>query len=284
MSEKKGLGRGFAALLPHLSQPVESQGNQTTVVPIEEIHPNPNQPRKVFDDESLSELADSIKEKGILQPLLLRRVSGAYQIVVGERRWRAAMKAGLKHVPILLKDVSDVEAIETALVENLQREDLDPLEEAASFHRLIEEYGYTQEKIAARIGRQRPSVANALRLLRLAEPVKTLVAEGKLSAGHARALIGLPEDKQQRLAHMIIERKLNVRQAENIVNRMRERKSAKASGASTGLYSHVSEELQRRFGTRVRIKGTPNRGKIEIEYFSKEDLMRIVDLLSKPLD
>src|SRR5262245_38056921 len=242
--KRKALGRGLAALIPGAPSPVSTAvgpalarardgagaGDGTRTVAIEDVHPSSAQPRKNFDGERLEELAASIRTQGIIQPLIVRtRPAGGYELIAGERRWRAAQRAGLHEVPAVIRDVAPAQAFEMALVENLQREDLNPIEEANGYQRLVDEFGYTQEALASRVGKDRSTVANALRLLRLPDGVRALVTEGRLSMGHARALLGLESDEaMERLARRTVARELSVRQVEALVRR--ERDPATAAG------------------------------------------------------
>src|SRR5262245_14149276 len=235
--KRKALGRGLAALIPGAPSPVSTAvgpalarardgagaGDGTRTIPIEDVYPSTAQPRKNFDGERLEELAASIRTQGIIQPLIVRaRAAGGYELIAGERRWRAAQRAGLHEVPAVIRDVAPAQAFEMALVENLQREDLNPIEEAAGYERLIAEFGYTQEKLADRVGKERSTVANALRLLRLPDNVRTLVAQGRLSMGHARALLGLDSAAaMERLARRTVAQDLSVRKVEEMVRRDR---------------------------------------------------------------
>jgi ParB family chromosome partitioning protein len=289
VSEKrKALGRGLAALLPGAPSPMgaspppipaaaRAQGEGLRNVAIEEVHPSPSQPRKTFDDVSLGELAESIRTQGIIQPLVVRlRDGGGYELVAGERRWRAAQRAGLHAVPVVVREIAEARAFEMALVENLQREDLNPIEEAEGYQRLVTEFGYTQESLAARVGKDRSTVANALRLLRLPAAVRALVIGARLGMGHARALLGLDSDDAiDRLARQTVSRGLSVRQVEALVRR--ERTRAETPPAPVGRPSpaarDLTERLQRALGTRVRlVESGAGRGHLEIHYHSLDEL------------
>jgi len=248
---------------------------------IEEIHPSPFQPRKTFLDEALQELVDSIKEKGILQPLMVRRKGEGYELIAGERRWRAAQKAGLKEVPILVKDVPDSEMLELSLIENIQREDLNPIEEAEAYKRLMEQFHLTQEEISKKVGKDRTTVTNTVRLLKLPAEIKQSLAEGKISMGHARAFLGLEGiDKQKLLLKRLLAGGLSVRQTESLVKRFRTHNSP-VSRKTNPEWSGLMEELQRILGTKVRIVGKRKRGKIEIEFYSLDELDRILEFLRR---
>ncbi|HVZ72533.1 MAG TPA: ParB/RepB/Spo0J family partition protein [Polyangia bacterium] len=281
--KRQALGRGLAALIPGASPPVApatppARGDGLRTLAIEDVHPSPGQPRKTFDDARLDELAASIRAQGIIQPLVVRaREAGGFELIAGERRWRAAQRAGLHEVPVVVRDVAELRAFEMAIVENLQREDLNPIEEAQGFERLIEEFDYTQEALAERVGKDRSTVANALRLLRLPAGVRTLVTEGKLSMGHARALLGLEDaDAIETLARRIVARELSVRQVEQLVRRMREggdtAKAAPAPRSSTSARD-LAERLTRALGTRVKVvEEGPGKGRLEISYHSLDQL------------
>ncbi|MBR5708656.1 MAG: ParB/RepB/Spo0J family partition protein [Oscillospiraceae bacterium] len=249
---------------------------------INEIEPNRAQPRKTFDEQALSELAQSIAEHGVIQPLLVRPLTdGSYQLIAGERRWRASRMAGLTEVPVVIREMSDSEAMELALVENLQREDLNPIEEARGFQLLMETYALTQEQAAKRVGKSRPAVANAMRLLLLPESVIAMVETGLLSAGHARALLGLSSDAAMvKLAKEAVSRGLSVRQVEAAV-RSASKKGGKKRSAPSIYAESLSHELTGELGRRVRIVEGAKKGRIEVEYYGNEDLDRVIDALKK---
>jgi ParB family chromosome partitioning protein len=275
---RKALGRGLSALL----REVETTTAGLEQVAIDLIDPNPFQPRRAFADAGLKELADSIRASGVVQPVLLRRADGRYQLITGERRWRAARLAGLEAVPAIVRDVVDREALELALTENLLREDLNPLEVAHGLAALQEKHGLTHEQIAERLGLTRTVVSNTVRLLRLPPEVQAMLVGGEISAGHARALVALKDAKAQlALARLIVEKELSVRQTEEFVaspgGRPKLRKgSAPASRPDPNVRAAVLE-MERTLGTRVRIVGNAKRGRIEIKYFSAEDLNRIYE-------
>lgn len=278
MGKRMALGKGLGALIPG----VEREKGELFLCGIEEIVPNRKQPRKRFDEQKIMELAESIKEKGILEPLLVRRSEGGYELIIGERRWRAAQKAGLKEVPVLLKNVSNREALELGLVENLQREDLGALEEAEGYRQLIDEFQFTQEELARRIGKDRTSVTNTLRLLRLPAGVKEKLADASLSPGHGRALLALPTEEDQKEACRIVIRKgLSVRETERLVRRwgIRKRVSAATEESDEFGWKQLQDDLRRFLSTRVHISGKGKRGKIEIEFYSFVELQRIMDLI-----
>jgi ParB family chromosome partitioning protein len=288
--KRNALGRGLAALIPGAPAPAapapparspEADRSGARTIAIEDIHPSAAQPRTLFDDSRLDELAASIRTQGIIQPLIVRaRTGGGYELIAGERRWRAAQRAGLHEVPAVVRDVAPTQAFEMALVENLQREDLNPLEEAAGYERLIAEFGYTQEMLADRVGKDRSTVANALRLLRLPEAVRTLVAEGRLSMGHARALLGLESaGSMERLARRSVAQDLSVRRVEEIVRREREgvqpgeRQATAAKAAQSASARDLALRLSRALGTRVEVvESGPTEGRIEIHYHSLDQL------------
>lgn len=251
---------------------------------IEEIQRDGEQPRRMFDETALRELSESIKTQGILQPILVRRDGKGYRIIAGERRWRAAQLAGLKEVPAIVREASSEEAFELALVENLQRKDLNPIEEALGYKRLVEERKMTQEQVAERIGKDRSSIANALRLLTLPEEVKEMVAQGEIDMGHARALLGLPRPTEMLdLAKAVSADKLSVRETERRVNQLKGPKGdAKESEKKQSLHvRNLIEELQRTLGTKVRIQDRGGKGTLEIDFFSYEDLDRLLSHLRK---
>jgi ParB family chromosome partitioning protein len=279
------LGRGLSALMPNAATSVPGEAARTGVltVAIEDVAPDREQPRRRFDEARIEELAASIRSKGVLQPILVRRDGPGYRIVAGERRWRAAQRAGLKNVPVLVKDVTERQAFELALIENIQREDLNAIEEAEAYRRLIDEHHLTQEACAERVGKDRSSIANALRLLKLPEEVRGAVVDGELDMGHARALLGLGDDDAiRKAASEVRRRKLSVRDTETLVRRLREPGSApprsRERKASPAVRS-VEERLQRALGTKVRLTDRGGRGRIEIEYFSHEELERILSAI-----
>lgn len=279
---RPALGRGLAALIPQAS--VAGGVGAVLQVAIERIQPERTQPRKRFVEAALEDLAASIREKGILQPILVRRSGTGYRIIAGERRWRAAQKAGLHEVPALVRDLGDEAAFEVALIENLQREDLDPLEEAEAYRRLCEEHGLTQEEAAARVGKDRSTVANAMRLLKLPAEVRAAVAEGKLDMGHARALLGVPDaGKLLKLARQAMERRLSVREVERLARQERPGSKKQAETSSSTL-RHEEEVLMRALGTRVRIRAQQNKGTIEIQFSGHEEYARLTELLVQKAD
>ena len=283
MASKKpsGLGRGLGALLGDDVMKTESSGSLS--LPISQVETCSSQPRKRFDDESLQELADSISQHGIIQPLTVRKLSsGYYQIIAGERRWRAARLAGLQEVPVIVIEADDRKAAELAMIENLQREDLNPMEEAAGFQSLIESYHMTQEEAAQRVGKSRSAVTNALRLLGLTPSVRKLVEEGKLSAGHARALVPLSPSLRESAANAIVSGGLSVRQTEALVKRLSaEKKEAQAKDPDEVDYlAEAQNELKARLCRGVKIVPGRKKGRIELEYYGVDDLNDLLDALA----
>ena len=278
-----GLGKGLGALLGDDVLKAESTGS--LYLPISQVESCSSQPRKHFDEASLAELADSIREHGIIQPLTVRKLaSGYYQIIAGERRWRAARLAGLQEVPVIVMEADDRKAAELAMIENLQREDLNPIEEAAGFQSLMETYHMTQEEAASRVGKSRSAVANALRLLSLTPPVAKLVEEGKLSAGHARALLPLSPALQENAAGAVISGGLSVRQTEALVKALQREKKAppKQAGDSLALYLGEAEKnLSGRLGRKVHIAHRGKKGRIELEYYNSQDLELLLEALER---
>ena len=278
----KGLGKGLHAFFP----PTEA-GEEEHIkdVSITELRPNPYQPRKVFDQKAIDELRESIQEHGILQPIVVRKSIKGYEIVLGERRFRAASEAGLKTIPVIVKDYSEQKMMEVALIENLQREDLNPVEEAQAYQKLMEHLKITQEELASRVGKSRPHIANHIRLLQLPKPVLELLSNGLLSMGHGRALLGLKKKtKMQQVVQRITEEGLNVRQLEKLISDINKNvpRGTKKKPVQTNIFFKEKESFLRdRFGTSVSIKKSKRKGKIEIEFFSQEDLERILDLLEK---
>jgi ParB family chromosome partitioning protein len=274
-----GLGRGLAALIPQ-----RSTGAGPVEVPLSRIRPNPLQPRKKIGQAELEALAASIAEHGVLLPVLVTETLDGYQLVAGERRFRAAQLAGLERIPVVIRQVADRDQLELALVENLQREDLNPLEEAHAFRQLIDDFGLTQEDVAARVGRARSTVANTLRLLDLDDRVQADVIEERLTEGHARALGGLPREQQARVAETVIERDLSVHQTEELVRRLREPRPVPTAEAERPRLDpdleRVEEELRRSLGTKVTLARSRKGGRIIIEYYSDEELAQLYDRLT----
>ena len=284
---RKALGRGLGALLG--SDQTVSVGQDALEIDLDLIDPSPEQPRTRFDDGALERLAVSITEHGVVQPVLVRRRGNRYELIAGERRWRAAQKAGLSKIPVVVKEVADQDLLEIALTENVQREDLNPIEEAQAYQKLIEKVGLTQEALAARFGRDRSYITNYLRLLRLPDDVQRLVEEGRLSTGHARTVLGLPHpDQQRRVARHVIEKGLSVRATEALVKKSVEPRQERAAGKTpTSGDPNVraaETKLRRALGTQVRIlQGTyDGPGRIEIAFFNNQDLDRVYQSLTKP--
>ena len=278
---RKALGRGLGALLS--SDTTVDLGSEPTEVDVDAIVPGPMQPRTHFDEGALEGLADSIRSQGIIQPLLVRRVGDRYELIAGERRWRAARLAGLSKVPVVVKEVPDKDLLEIALIENIQRENLNPIEEAQAYQRLIETVGLTQEALAARVGRDRSYITNYLRLLKLPEDLQKLVMENRLSTGHARTILGLSDvDLQRKLARQVIDGGLSVRATEHLVRKAVDRTvPAKTASAVDPNIRAAETKLRRALGTQVRIvqlRGE-GQGKVEISFFSNQDLDRIYNLL-----
>ena len=282
-AKSRGLGRGLDALMGDTT--VQEQSGSSNLLPISQVEPRSDQPRKHFDDEALHDLADSIREHGILQPLTVRRLaSGYYQIVAGERRWRAARLAGLREVPAVIIEADDKKSMELALIENLQREDLSPLEEALGYHSLIEEYGMTQEDVAARMGKSRSAIANSLRLLTRPAPVYQMVAEGALSAGHARAVLSVKggEKAQIQFAAFIVKNALSVRQAEEKAKTFLpepEEKKEKPADPNAIYLREAEKNLSGHLGRKVTITSGKKKGRLELEFYSVDDLNALLDLL-----
>ncbi|MBI2461646.1 MAG: ParB/RepB/Spo0J family partition protein [Candidatus Rokubacteria bacterium] len=271
---KRGLGRGLDALLP----PAEARAGAIEEIPVEAIVPSGHQPRKELDEQGLEELAASLKRSGLLQPVIVRRRGDGYQLVVGERRWRAARRAGLARIPAIVRETSDAEALELALAENLLREDLNPMEEAEAYQRLLAEFGWSQEDLAQRIGKDRSSVANSLRLLRLPPIIQDDLRRGRLTMGHARALLGLATAREQlRLREQILAQDWSVRATEERVRRSR-RTTPRAPRRPPEVEA-LEDDLRSAFGTKVRVVGTLERGRIELHYVGAEQLNRLRDQL-----
>lgn len=280
-AKKTGLGRGFDAIMVDNSVEEISGNSGAFKVKLMDIEPNREQPRKQFDEEALSELADSISKHGVLQPLLVRPLTdGSYQLVAGERRWRASRLAGLTEVPVIVRDLTDSQVAELALVENLQRENLNPLEEANGYKELGEKFGYTQEQIAEVVGKSRSAVANSLRLLALPKSVATLVSEGKLSMGHARALLSLEDEKMMSdLAKLIVANDLSVRETERLARNMKkDEPKGKKTKKRNPFYDEAELALSDVLGRKVRITKSSKKGALEIEFFDDADLKKLLKI------
>ena len=284
MASNKGLGRGLGALLGDFSEEPIYEKSAYQQLPIYKVEPNPDQPRQDFDEEELQTLADSIAVHGIIQPLTVRELpSGYYQIIAGERRWRAARLAGLSDVPVVVIEADDKKAMELALIENLQRQDLNPVEEALGYQTLINEYGLTQEEAAQQVGKSRPAVANALRLLGLCPEVLELLRSGTLSAGHARAILTLKsEKKQQEAAKKIIALALSVRQAETLCKNMnKEPEQKKEEIFAVDYVAECEKQLSKHLGRGVKIVNGKRKGRFELEFYGQEDLQTLLEALMK---
>ena len=292
---KRGLGKGLDAIIPVSENPApekaaaeKSDGKGAeTIVRITQVEPNREQPRKNFDEDALQELADSIKQFGLLQPILVQDRKTYYEIIAGERRWRAAKLAGLKEVPVIIRDYTEQEIVEISLIENIQREDLNPIEEAQAYKRLLTEFNLKQDEVAERVSKSRAAVTNSMRLLKLCDEVQQMIIDDMLSTGHARALISIEDPEQQyTIAQKIFDEKLSVRDVEKLVRNLNKpEKPKKKNGSDESLdviYQDVAEKLKQSLGTKVDIssKGDGS-GKIEIEFYSHDDLDKIVDLLSR---
>ncbi|OQB15265.1 MAG: putative chromosome-partitioning protein ParB [Firmicutes bacterium ADurb.Bin193] len=287
---KKGLGRGLDTLIPGYEENPDSSG--ATELNIIDIEPRRDQPRKHFDKTQLAELADSIATHGVIQPILVVKSGERYQIIAGERRWRAAKLAGLKAIPAIVRDYDELKVFEVSLIENLQRQDLNPIEEATGYKSLMDKFGMTQEKISERVGKSRSSIANSLRLLSLPAEVVKMVADGLLSTGHAKVVLSVSgAEKQLRLSQHIVSKKLSVREAEEYVKSFEKQKRKDIKAHSSSFSSNLSgfdlktyisvleDDLSQFIGTRVKIRHSKGKGKIEIQYFSNEDLDRIIDII-----
>lgn len=306
MAPKRGLGRGLSNLIPtdDTTEDVNPKASKQTktgavtktevvkkieqTLNINRIEPNKNQPRKEFNEDALQELADSIKQFGVIEPLVVVKRKGYYELIAGERRWRAARLAGLKEVPVVIKDYDDQQIVEIALIENIQREDLNPIEEAHAYERLIQEFNLTQDEVAERVSKSRTTVTNALRLLKLTEKVQQMLIDDMLSTGHVRALITITEPQlQYETAMYIFDKKLSVRETESYVKKLlnkkpKEKTSEKEDPELSFLYKAIENRLKESLGTKTTIKAkTKDSGKIEIEYYSQEDLERITQLLAQ---
>src|SRR5438477_5903036 len=284
---KTGLGKGLGALIGTRPPPVRDDidlGEQIRQVGLATIIPSPLQPRKNFEPEALQELVDSIRQHGIIQPLIVRRVDGRHELIAGERRWRAAQEVGLAEVPVIVRAASDLEVLELSLIENLQRTDLNPIEEAQGYSRLAEEFGVRQEDIALKVGRSRAAVANAIRLLDLHPQIQTWVAQDLLSVGHAKVLLGVKAAEEQlKLAETILRRNSSVRQTERLVARhlggWKRRRRTAAIPVTSATIADLQDKLRQHLGTNVAIHHGPKRGRIEIEYYGDDDLQRILSIV-----
>lgn len=285
MSKKFGLGKGLNALIPNDYEELTEEKSSQTLITLNEIKANREQPRKSFDNEKILELSQSIKNHGIIQPLILKKKDDFYVIIAGERRWRAAKLAGLKEVPAIIMDITDRELLELSLIENIQREDLNPIEEGKAFKKLLEDFSLTQESLSETLSKSRTSITNTMRLLNLDDRVQEYIIDGVISEGHGRTLLGIKEkDLQYELAQKVIDDKISVRELEKIVRNITDIKSEKKIEKNTKdlsiYYKDIRDRLENYFGTKVNIEKKKNKGKIEIEYYSEEDLQRILDIIN----
>lgn len=273
---KKGLGKGLGALLPT----EDTYGKEVMELKVNEIEPNLEQPRKNFDDDKLQQLADSIKKHGVVQPIIVKKENDTYRIVAGERRWRAARLAGLKTIPVIIKEISNKQVMEIALIENLQREDLNPIEEAEAYDKLMKEHDMTQEEIASTVGKSRSAVANSLRLLNLDNKVREYLIAGLITGGHARALLPVEDSKlRMEILELVVKEGLNVRDTEKLVKKSLYRKQKKKAVKEDVQNIEIEERLKEVFGTKVKLVSGRNKGKIMIEYYSNDELERILELI-----
>ena len=294
--KRNGLGKGLDSLIPNKAEktvkaekkPEEKKEERKSesgeiLVKINQVEPNREQPRKEFDEDSLMELADSIKQFGILQPLLVQKKKDYYEIIAGERRWRAAKIAGIKEVPIIVKEYTNQEIVEISLIENIQRENLNPIEEAMAYKRLLEEFSLKQDEVAERVSKSRTAVTNSMRLLKLSPRVQQMIVDDMISTGHARALLAIDDQEQQyQLANRIFDEKLSVRETEKLVKALKNPKKEKKNQKieHTFVYDNIEEQMKNIIGTKVSVNPKANgKGKIEIEYYSEEELERIYDLI-----
>jgi len=293
-ARRGGLGKGLDSLIPETIKPAPQEKTKVVEkivekpvemkVKISKVGPNKEQPRKQFDEDALMELADSIKQFGVIQPIIVQEKNGFYEIIAGERRWRAAKLAGLKEVPVIVKDYTDLEIVEISLIENIQRENLNPIEEALAYKRLLQEFNLKQDEVAERVSKSRTAVTNSMRLLKLDERVQQMVIDDMLSTGHARALLGIEDPElQAATAVRVFDEKLSVREVEKLVKQIQSGKSEKKKEDKVHdfIYTDLEEKMKTAVGTKVSIKqNAKGKGKIEIEYYSKEDLERIIDLIT----
>jgi len=278
--KRKSLGRGLSALIPEKAVPEDERG--FFLCPIDSISPNPYQPRQDFSDAELVELANSIKDKGVIQPILVSKTQDGFQLIAGERRWRAAQKAELERIPAWVKDASPAEALELALIENLQRKDLNPIEEASAYHELMQRFHLTQDALSVRIGKDRSTIANLLRLLRLPQMLQQDLIDNRLTTGHARVLVSIESHSVQRtLRDLVIKKSLSVRQTETLAKKLQTPSKPKKQGPEIDYYlQSLAGDLQRSLGTKVAITKRGSKGRIVIEFYSPEELDRLVDRLS----
>lgn len=290
-AKNRGLGKGLDALFStseidtkkinsEKADEIRAQGIE--FININDIKPNENQPRKVFDDVKLQELANSIKEHGLIQPVILRQAKKGYEIVAGERRWRACRKAGLKEIPCMIKELTDEQNMLVAIIENMQREDLNPIEEAEGLNQMISSFGMTQEEVSKSVGKSRPYITNSLRLLKLPQEVRDMVSEGKLTTGHARAIAGIGDrERQIQLAEYVIKEEMSVREVERLIKEQHssKKKNPRRKAEKSADVKRVEEDLKHIMGTKVSLNQSGRKGKIEIEYYSRDELERLIELL-----
>ncbi|WP_160680317.1 ParB/RepB/Spo0J family partition protein [Clostridium sp. C8-1-8] len=286
MSKKFGLGKGLGALIPEDDNVDNDEVNNksTTMIPLNSIKANDKQPRRYFDNDKINELSESIRNHGIIQPLILKKENDSYIIIAGERRWRAAKQVALKEVPAIIMDIDDKEVLEISLIENIQREDLNAIEEAQAYEKLLGEFSLTQEKLSERIGKSRTAISNTIRLLNLDKRVQSYIIEGIISEGHGRAILAVSDkDKQYEFAQKVIDENLSVRDIERIIKSYLSNDKVtddkKEVEIQNPYYKDIQNQLQNFFGTKVNINSKKNKGKIEIEYYSEEDLQRIIEIM-----
>lgn len=279
---RKGLGKGLGAILD--SENTQSEASGISELKVNDVEPNREQPRKKFDQEKLQALAESISQHGVVQPIIVKKKDKGYSIIAGERRWRAAKLAGLKTIPAIIKDISSRDVMEIALIENIQREDLNPIEEAEAYQKLIDEHGLTQELLSKLVGKSRAAIANSVRLLLLTEKVKEMLISDILTAGHARTLITIDDaEKQKKLADTIVEKNLNVRETEKLVNEQTNSKEIRKNRKpkKDANLIDIEEKLKSVLGTKVDLQHHENKGKIIIEYYSNDEFDRIIDIITR---
>lgn len=284
--KKTGLGKGLDSLIPKSTTGVKTEKKEKSTVEtklkITDVEPNRDQPRKTFDEDALLELSESIKQFGVLQPLIVQKRDGYYEIIAGERRWRAAKMAGLKEIPVIIRDYSNQQIVEISLIENIQREDLNPIEEAIAFKRLLTEFHLKQDEVAERVSKSRTAVTNSMRLLKLDERVQQMVIDDMISTGHARALLGVEDkDMQYKLAQQIFDEKLSVREVEKLMKSLTREPREKPEVSNQFIYQDLEEKMKSLLGTKVSINHKANNhGKIIIDYYSNDELERLVDLFN----
>ena len=284
VAKRSGLGKGLDTLIPNNKSVLKENKENGQILPIHKVEPNREQPRRKFEEDALLELADSIKQFGIIQPLLVQKKKDYYEIIAGERRWRAAKIAGLKEIPVIIREYSEEEVVEIALIENIQRENLNAIEEAMAYKRLLEEFSLKQDEVAERVSKSRTAVTNTMRLLRLSDRIQQMVIDEMISTGHARALLVIEDEEQQyMLANRIFDEKLSVRDVEKLMKELKKpvKKKVDTEKEHTFLYEDLEERLKGIIGTKVNVNPKKNgKGKIEIEYYSEKELERIFDLLA----